>query len=83
MDTPTAESTTSEVVIVNKSLNRFNFINLFAYITNVFVVIAIGTFGVGGRPTNKELSDKYQTIITPSGIAFSIWSLIFVAVSYH
>jgi hypothetical protein len=82
MCTPTAESPKSEVAI-DKSFNKFNFINLFAYITNVFVTFAIGTFGLGGRPTNGELSAKYQTIVTPSGTAFSIWSVIFIAVSYY
>jgi benzodiazapine receptor len=77
MSTPT--KTAQEVVVIDKSLNKFNFINLFAYLTNAFVTFAIGTFGLAGRPTNSELSDKYQTIVTPSGSAFSIWSLIFVA----
>lgn len=34
-----------------------------------------GTFG--GR-TNSDISDKYHTLITPAGYAFSIWGLIFL-----
>lgn len=34
-----------------------------------------GWFGAG---TNTEFSNKYQTIVTPKGTAFSIWSIIFV-----
>jgi translocator protein len=58
--------------------NRFNYINLVAYLINVFVTFAIGQFGLGGRPTNGELSDKYQTIVTPVGLMFSIWGPIFI-----
>jgi len=41
------------------------------------------TFGVGqfswfGAKSNSELSDKYSTIVTPAGTAFSIWSIIFL-----
>ncbi len=48
--------------------------NLAAYIFNVAV-----TFGIGilRSPTNAELSEKYQTLVTPVGWAFAIWSLIF------
>lgn len=31
----------------------------------------------GGR-TNKEISDKYHTFVTPAGYAFSIWGVIFL-----
>jgi benzodiazapine receptor len=62
----------------NRTLNKFNCINLVAYLLNVFVTFAIGTFGIGGQPTNGELSDKYQTIVTPVGLSFSIWGPIFI-----
>lgn len=58
--------------------NRFNYINLIAYLLNCFVTFAIGQFGLGGRPSNGELSDKYATIVTPIGLSFSIWGLIFI-----
>lgn len=61
------------------SLNKFVVINLLSYAINTFVTFSIGTFGLFGRPDNGELSDKYQTILTPSGTAFSIWSIIFIA----
>merc|ERR1712107_401594 len=48
-----------------------------AYVVNCFVTFSIGTFGACGRPTNGDLSDKYQTIVTPFGTSFSIWGLIF------
>jgi len=49
---------------------------------NVFVTFAIGTFGLFGRPNNGEISDKYQTIVTPFGTSFSIWGLIFAWQAY-
>ena len=60
------------------SFNKFNAINLLAYIFNVVVTFGVGTFGWVGNGTNGELSAKYQTILTPSGTAFSIWGLIFI-----
>lgn len=62
---------------VDKSLNKLNFINLLAYIVNSLVTYAI-QFGWIDRPNNGELSDKYQTIITPFGTSFLIWSVIFM-----
>ena len=61
------------------ALNTFLFVNLASYVFNVFVTFGIGTFGLFGRPDNGTLSDKYQTILTPSGSAFSIWGIIFIA----
>jgi benzodiazapine receptor len=62
----------------NRAFNKFNFVNIIAYLLNVFVTFAIGTFGLAGRPTNGELSEKYQTIVTPTGLSFSIWGPIFI-----
>jgi translocator protein len=58
--------------------NKFNYINLIAYVINCFVTFAIGQFGLGGRPSNGELSDMYPTLVTPIGLMFSIWGLIFI-----
>jgi hypothetical protein len=48
--------------------------NLVVYCLNVAVTFGIG---VWRSPTNAELSEKYQTLVTPVGWAFAIWSLIF------
>lgn len=58
-------------------LNALNYANLFAYVLNVLITYGsqLGWFG----PTNSELSNKYQTVITPAGWAFSIWGLIFIS----
>jgi translocator protein len=57
----------------------YNWANLAGYIINVVVTFGVGMFGWFDRPDNAELSEKYQTIATPSGAAFSIWSIIFIA----
>ena len=54
-----------------------NILNGIAYAINVIVTFGVGVGGIGGFPTNEELSEKYQTLITPAGWAFSIWSIIF------
>lgn len=62
----------------SRSFNRYNAINLVGYVVNAVVVFGVGSLGWFDRPSNGELSDKYQTIITPSGYAFSIWGPIFI-----
>ncbi|KAL3803533.1 hypothetical protein HJC23_014081 [Cyclotella cryptica] len=59
-------------------LNIKNFLNLTAYILNIVFTYGIGNAGWLNTPTNGELSDKYQTIVTPNSRAFSIWAVIFV-----
>ena len=51
-----------------------------------FALNCLETFGFGpfsssfsSDQDNGSISQKYQTIITPSGIAFSIWGIIFLA----
>lgn len=53
-----------------------NWLNVAAYAANTVVTYAslTGVFGA----TNTELSDKYQTLVTPAGWAFSIWGPIFI-----
>jgi len=52
-------------------------LNLVFYILNT-VITFVSITGAFGK-TNTELSEKYQTLITPDGYAFSIWGLIFTA----
>ena len=59
-------------------LNRKNWANVAAYILNIIFTYGVGTLGVLGTPDNKELSDKYQTIVTPKSNAFLIWIVIFM-----
>jgi len=62
---------------VDTSINRFNILNLTFYIINSIATYAV-QFGWVDLPDNGTLSDKYQTIITPWGTSFLIWSVIFM-----
>lgn len=59
-------------------LNRKNWANVAAYILNTLFTYGVGQLSILGTPTNSELSDKYQTIVTPNSDAFRIWIFIFM-----
>lgn len=59
-------------------LSAKNYVNLAAYAANIALVYGIGNAGWLGTPTNGELSDKYQTLVTPNSSAFTIWAVIFM-----
>lgn len=61
-----------------EKINLKNVLNVVMYIANVLVTFGVGQFGWFGAKSNSELSEKYQTIVTPSGTAFSIWGIIFL-----
>lgn len=60
-------------------LNHINLLNIFFFVLNVLVTYGVGTMGWFGAPTNQQLSDKYQTLVTPNATAFSIWAVIFLS----
>ena len=41
------------------------------------VVNALGTFGFINGTSQSDVSNEYFTLITPSGMTFSIWSVIY------
>ena len=49
--------------------------NILAYLVNLGITYGslTGAFGA----TNEELSEKYQSLVTPAGYAFAIWGAIF------
>lgn len=57
-------------------LQTLNYVNVLAYVSNFLVVFGSDKAGL---PDNATLSDKYQTLITPSAYAFAIWGIIFTA----
>eukprot|EP00301_Raphidiophrys_heterophryoidea_P010403 c15516_g1_i1.p1 GENE.c15516_g1_i1~~c15516_g1_i1.p1 ORF type:complete len:299 (-),score=77.74 c15516_g1_i1:124-963(-) len=59
------------------ALTTVNYINFVAYLANL-IVTYLSMTGIFGE-TNNVVSEKYQTLITPAGWAFSIWGLIFIA----
>ena len=44
----------------------------------LIVMNYLSNVGAFGGKTNKVISDKYHTLITPAGYAFSIWGIIFL-----
>lgn len=54
-------------------------LNVLAYILNTVITYGFGALGWMGAKTNSELSEKYQTLVTPAGWAFAIWGIIFTA----
>lgn len=58
-------------------LNFYNYANFIAYVLNILITYGVGQAGWLGTPDNGELSEKYQTLITPKGSAFAIWGVIF------
>mmetsp|Transcript_21047 Transcript_21047/g.34817 ORF Transcript_21047/g.34817 Transcript_21047/m.34817 type:complete len:334 (+) Transcript_21047:115-1116(+) len=61
------------------NLTLLNYLNVVCFIANLVVTYGVGVLGIGGLATNTELSEKYQTLVTPVGFAFAIWGLIFIA----
>ncbi|MBC7572636.1 MAG: tryptophan-rich sensory protein [Spirosoma sp.] len=53
------------------------FLVVFSVVTMI-VMNALSNTGAFGGMTNKAISDKYHTLITPAGYAFSIWGVIFL-----
>ena len=53
-------------------------LNVLAYGANIALTYGVDTAGWLGTPDNGELSDKYQTLVTPNSQAFSIWAVIFI-----
>ncbi|HSJ68445.1 MAG TPA: hypothetical protein VK921_12245 [Anditalea sp.] len=51
-------------------------LNTFSFIIVLYINYYIAS-GESGLPTMGELSDKYNTLFTPAGYAFSIWGLIY------
>jgi len=73
--TPSDESNEN----TKQPLNSKNYLNFIAFALNITLVYGIGNGGWVGTPTNGELSDKYQTLVTPNASAFSIWGVIYLA----
>lgn len=77
VDSGAGASTSGEQSSTPPKLRCLNIVNVVAYLINVVVTYGIGVGGILDLPTNDELSQKYQTLVTPIGWAFSIWGIIF------
>lgn len=77
-NTASFEAVVPEARIGTKSpsLSWVNWVNLIMYVINL-VLVYVSVTGAFGA-TNRELSIKYQTLVTPASFAFSIWGPIFI-----
>lgn len=57
--------------------NPYKWWNLLFFLGMILVNVLSVTVPLGGKSTG-EISDMYQTYLTPAGYAFSIWSLIYI-----
>lgn len=64
-----------------KATRLLSIMNAVAYGVNTAETFGYGPFSSGftSGMDNATISSKYQTIITPHGIAFSIWGVIFIS----
>lgn len=64
------------------TLLNWQTVNLIAFGANTLITYAVGStdyFGkTFGSKSNKQISEKYPTLVTPSGYAFAIWGPIFL-----
>lgn len=72
MSTPPPTTTTAD------ELGVLRWVNLLSFAVNVFVTYGVGVAGLFGLQTNTAVSEKYPTLVTPSGYAFAIWGIIFL-----
>lgn len=76
-----------KITIMSLLINNSNFTNsgnlkywnVAAYVVNVIFTFGIGVFGWFGLATNRDISERYVSLVTPDGWAFSIWGLIFLS----
>lgn len=62
---------------MSSSINKLNILNVVFYVINIIITYGVGTLGWLGNGTNGELSEKYQSLVTPNSSAFIIWAVIF------
>jgi benzodiazapine receptor len=64
------------------TLLSWQYSNLIAFCGNTLITYSVGStdyFGkTFGAKSNKQISEQYPTLVTPSGYAFAIWGPIFL-----
>ena len=66
---------------MDKQLRIFKVLNIFAFIAMVAVNIAAQTMPLGGLNT-AQISALYPTLLTPVGLTFSIWTVIYLLMGW-
>ncbi|MGO4936494.1 TspO/MBR family protein [Fundicoccus sp. Sow4_H7] len=64
-----------------KNTKMKSWINLIVFIVTLFIN-ALGSLGYINGMSQKAVSDKYHTLITPAPFTFSIWGLIYLLVLF-
>ena len=64
-----------------KNTKTKSLVNLIAFILTLFIN-ALGSLGYINGMSQKAISDKYHTLITPAPFTFSIWGLIYLLVLF-
>lgn len=59
-----------------KTTKRWTILNLIFFVSTL-IINYLGSSGFFNDMSQKEVSDKYTTLITPAGFAFSIWGVIY------
>jgi len=59
------------------NLKANNYLNIIGFVINALVTF--GATPILNIPDNKDLALKYQSIITPDGLTFAIWGIIFLS----
>ncbi|KAL7548397.1 hypothetical protein ACHAWF_011682 [Thalassiosira exigua] len=69
------------MVIASSKPRILSIANALAYGLNAVETFGFGPFSsrFGPDQDNGSVSQKYQTIVTPNGVAFSIWGLVFLS----
>ncbi|KAJ1617833.1 hypothetical protein T492DRAFT_1096982 [Pavlovales sp. CCMP2436] len=71
-----AEPLPPTVHLLGYSSDAYGQLDALAFALQCAVVFG-GNAGLFGGKTNKEVSDKYKTLVTPAGWAFAIWGIIY------
>ena len=66
---------------MNKQLRIFKVLNIFAFIAMGAVNVAAQTLPLGGMNT-AQISALYPTLLTPVGLTFSIWTVIYLLMGW-
>ncbi|HEX7366989.1 MAG TPA: hypothetical protein VF273_07830 [Pelobium sp.] len=64
-----------------KKVKNLATLNLIFYVI-AFAVSNLSQLKLFGGVTNKDISDKYDTVFTPAGLTFAIWGVIYLSLFF-
>lgn len=69
------------MTLISNSTDRLRSILVLAALAGTIVFNWLAAVGRIGGVTPDQISDKYPTLLTPAGYAFTIWSLIYIGLA--